>query len=88
MEFREAGLRNERIPTEWHSTGHSLGSRLENMIRQSAWFQCAQDVSGLRRLSGSSMSNYQILACLYVGLIGHDAVFWYTYAVQTGADGT
>ena len=34
------------------------------------------------------MSNYQILPRLYGGLVGHDAVFWYTYAEQTGTDGT
>ena len=33
------------------------------------------------------MSNYQILPRRYGGLVGHDAVFWYTYAQQTGADG-
>ena len=34
------------------------------------------------------MSDYQILARFYSGLVGHDAVFWYTYAEQTVADGT
>jgi hypothetical protein len=58
------------------------------MIGQIGWFQCAQDIFGLSRLSGSSMSNYQILPRLYGGLVCHDAVFWYTYAEQTGTDST
>jgi hypothetical protein len=30
------------------------------------------------------MSNHQVLASLYGGLVGYDAVSWYAYAVQTG----
>jgi hypothetical protein len=30
------------------------------------------------------MSNYQILFRLYGGLVRHNAISWYTYAVQTG----
>ena len=34
------------------------------------------------------MSNYQIVARLYGGLVGHDAVSWYTNAVKTGTNST
>ena len=34
------------------------------------------------------MSSHQVLASLYGGLVGYDAVSWYAYAVQTGTDGT
>ena len=34
------------------------------------------------------MSNHKVLASLYGGLVGYDAVFWYTYAEQTGTDST
>jgi len=34
------------------------------------------------------MSNHLVLASLYGGLVGYDAVSWYTYAVQTGTDST
>jgi hypothetical protein len=67
---------------------HRLRGRFENTIGQIAWFQCAQNILGLCRLGGSSMSDYQILPCLYGGLVRHDAVFWYAYAEQTGTDGT
>ena len=70
------------------STGRRLRSGFENVIGQSGWFQCTQDPPSLSRLSGGSMSNYHILARLYGRLVGHDAVFRYTYAVQTGTDGT
>ena len=58
------------------------------MIGHMGWFQCAQNISGLSRLSGSSISNHQVLASLYGGLVGYDAVSWYAYAVQTGTDST
>ena len=32
------------------------------------------------------MSNHEVLASLYGGLVGHDAVSWYADAVQTGPD--
>ena len=56
------------------------------MIGHMGWFQCAQNISGLSRPSGSSMSNHQVLASLYGGLVGYDAVSWHAYAVQTGTD--
>jgi hypothetical protein len=34
------------------------------------------------------MSNNQVLASLYGGLVGHDAVFWYAYAAEAGPDST
>lgn len=58
------------------------------MIGHLGWFQGAQNASGLGRLSGSSMSNHQVLASLYGGFVGYDAVFWYTDAEQTGAEST
>jgi len=58
------------------------------MIGHMGRFQGVQNTSGLSRLSGSSMSNYQELASLDGGLIGYNAVFGYAYAVQTGTDST
>jgi len=57
------------------------------MIGQIGGLQCAQNISCLSRLSGSSMSDHQKLARLNGRLVSHDAVFGYAYAIQTGADG-
>jgi len=51
------------------SKGHRLHSRFENVIGHKGWLHCAQNISGLSRLSGSSMSNQQVLASLYGGLV-------------------
>jgi hypothetical protein len=56
------------------------------MIGQIGGFQCAQNISGFRCVSGGSVSDHQILAGLYGSLVGYDAVFWYTYTLQTGSD--
>jgi hypothetical protein len=58
------------------------------MIGHMSWFQRAQNISGLSRLSASSMNSHQVLASLYGGLVGYDAVSRYAYAVQTGTDST
>jgi hypothetical protein len=58
------------------------------MIRHRERFQFAQNLSGLGRLCGSSMSNHQVLAGLDGCLVGYDAVFWYAYAVKTRAEST
>src|SRR5271165_2448032 len=69
-------------------TRNCLRNRFENMLGQSAWFQCAQDIPGFGSLTGGSMSNDKILAGLHGGLILHDAVLWNAYTVETAADGT
>jgi hypothetical protein len=39
------------------------------MIGHMGWIQCAQNISGCSRMSESSMSDPQILATLYGGLV-------------------
>src|SRR5580698_4659437 len=70
------------------SAGQRFRDGFENMTGQIGWFQPVQNVSGPGGLIGCSMSDHQILTRLYSSFVSHDAVFWYTQAVQTGANRT
>jgi hypothetical protein len=45
------------------------------MIGHMGCIQCAQNISGFSRMSRSSVSNHQILASLYGGLVALISVF-------------